>query len=202
MTEFRVMRKDTLVPSIIYLVIGLILVFCPTSTMRTIGYVFATLLLLCGILMVYRYCTKDVNRVFYGNELVYGMILVALSILIYSKVDSFIAIIPMFLGIVILTSGVSKLQYAIGLYRSHYRGQTALFFLAAVNIILGLVLLINPFASMATLVIIIGASLIFSGVTDLLTTVMIDRKMKKVQHMKEEAGPIDVEAREVDNKDE
>lgn len=194
MSVFKEMKKNTIISSLIYVVIGLILTFFPGSTARTIGYAFATVILIAGLGFLYRFATKDIRYSFVGNELVIGAVLVIASIFVYVRVESVISIIPVLLGVVIVVSGISKLQSAIGLHNNHYRGSTTVLVFAVLNLLFGVVLIINPFEAVTTLIMLIGLGLIFSGVTDFVTTFLITRNIMK---MVEKDQIIEVETREL-----
>lgn len=194
MEILKEMKRNAVITSVMYIIIGLILTFFPASTARTIGYAFATVILIVGLSFLYRFIIKDVAYTFVGNELVIGTVFVLASIFIYARVDSVVSFIPILLGIVVLVSGITKLQNAIGLRKMQYQGSTAVLAFAVLNIFFGIVLVFNPFSAVTTLIMLIGLGLVFSGVTDLITTFWIAKNLYKVNKDEE----ITVEAREID----
>ncbi|MDD6571903.1 MAG: DUF308 domain-containing protein [Thermoflexaceae bacterium] len=195
MNVLKEMKKNAMISSLIYVIVGIILTLFPGSTARTIGYAFATVVLIAGLSFLYRFITKDVSYSFVGNEFVIGIVLVMASVFVFMRVDSVVSIIPILLGVVITISGISKLQNAIGLHKMHYSGSTAVLAFAILNIVFGIVLILNPFGAVTTLIMLIGLGLIFSGVTDFVTTFLITRNLMK---MKKNSDIIEVEAREIE----
>lgn len=195
MNVLKEMKKNTIISSVIYIIAGLVLAIFPDSTARTIGYAFATVILIAGLGFLYRFVTKDVKYSFIGNEMVIGSVLVVASIFVYIRVESVVSVIPVLLGIVITVSGISKLQNAIGLHNLHYKGATTVLALAVLNIVFGVVLILNPFGAVTTLIMLIGLGLIFSGVTDFVTTFLITRNLMKTVDKSE---IIEVETRELE----
>lgn len=194
MKILKEMKRNAVITSAVYIIVGLILTFFPASIAVMLGYVFATVILIVGLSFLYRFIIKDVAYTFVGNELVIGTVLVLASIFVYAKADSVVSFIPVLLGIVVLVSGITKLQNAIGLQRMRYQGATAVLAFAVLNIFFGIVLVFNPFSAVTTLIMLIGLGLIFSGVTDLITTFWIAKNIYKVNKDDE----IIVEAREVE----
>lgn len=194
MEIFKTMKKNAVITSVMYVIVGLILTLFPASTARTIGYAFATVILIVGLGFLYRFLIKETAYSFVGNELVIGTVLVLASIFVYVRVDSVVSIIPVLLGIVVLVSGITKLQNAIGLRKMQYQGSTAVLAFAVLNIIFGLVLMFNPFSAVTTLIMLIGLGLIFSGITDLITTFWIAKNLYKTGREEE----IIVSARDVE----
>ncbi|MGN0161269.1 MAG: HdeD family acid-resistance protein [Lachnospiraceae bacterium] len=196
MKFIKYMKKSTIISSVIYIIVGLLLAIFPGSTARTIGYAFATVVLIVGLGFLYRYFSKDVRVLFVGNELVTGIVLVALSLFVFLRVDSVVSVIPFFLGIIITISGVTKLQDAISFQRVRYGGSIYVYVLAVLNIIFGILLMLNPFKAVETLIMLIGFGLVYSGVTDLITLILVT---KNIMRMQDRDGIIEVEAREVDS---
>lgn len=194
MEILKEMKRNAVITSVMYIIVGLILTFFPASTARTIGYAFATVILIVGLSFLYRFIIKEAAYTFVGNELVIGTVLVLASIFVYARVDSVVSFIPVLLGIVVLVSGITKLQNAIGLQKMRYQGSTAVLAFAVLNIFFGIVLVFNPFSAVTTLIMLIGLGLVFSGVTDLITTFWIAKNLYKVNKDEE----IIVEAREID----
>lgn len=178
MNLLKNMKKDTLAAAIVYIFAGLFLLIFPETTAKTIGYAFACILLVMGLRSIFNYMMRDVSVVFYHNDLVIAAVLILASVCVFINVEAVVSIIPFVLGIIVAISGVIKLQNAINLKRLNHGGAMMVFILAAVNIIFGIVLLVNPFKAMATLIRIIGIGLVFSGVTDCFTLFCIARKIR------------------------
>lgn len=194
MKILKEMKRNAVITSALYIIAGLILTFFPASIAVMLGYVFATVILIVGLSFLYRFIIKDVVYTFVGNELVIGTVLVLASIFVYAKADTVVSIIPVLLGIVVLVSGITKLQNAIGLQKMQYQGSTAVLIFAVLNILFGIILVLNPFSAVTTLIMLIGLGLVFSGVTDLITTFWIAKNLSKMSQGEE----IIVEAREVE----
>ncbi|MCM1467604.1 MAG: DUF308 domain-containing protein [Alistipes sp.] len=194
MEILKEMKRNAVITSTIYIIVGLILTFFPASTARTIGYAFATVILIVGLGFLYRFIVKDAAYSFVGNELVIGTVLVLASIFVFVRVESVVSFIPILLGVVVMVSGITKLQNAIGLQKMQYQGSTAVLIFAVLNILFGLVLIFNPFSAVTTLIMLIGIGLVFSGVTDLITTFWIAKNIYKVGR----GGTIVMEGREIE----
>lgn len=194
MEILKEMKRNAVITSTIYIIVGLVLTLFPASTARTIGYAFATVILIAGLGFLYRFVVKDAAYSFVGNELVIGTVLVLASIFVFVRVESVVSFIPVLLGVVVMVSGITKLQNAIGLQKMRYQGSTAVLIFAVLNILFGIVLVFNPFSAVTTLIMLIGLGLVFSGVTDLITTFWIAKNIYKVG----KGAPIVMEGREIE----
>lgn len=81
------------------------------------------------------------------------------------------------MGLAVLISGLIKLQHAVDLFRAKIQGSILLFLMAVISIILGVLAIVNPFEAAATLIMIIGAGLLISGITDIFSGIYFLRKV-------------------------
>lgn len=178
MNIIKNIKKETMAAAVVYICSGLFLTVFPETTAKSIGYVIACFLLIMGLRSIFNYMMRDVSVVFYHNDLVVAALFILASIGVFINVEAVVSVIPFILGIIVSISGVIKLQNAINLKRLNHGGALTVFILAAANIIFGVVLIINPFQVMTTLIRIVGIGLIFSGVTDCFTLFSIAKKIK------------------------
>ena len=99
-------------------------------------------------------------------------------------VDKLTDLVPVVLGFLITISGILKLQNSVDLLRLGHGTWHVAFALAIINIVFGVVLLINPFAK-EILITLVGIGFVYSGATDLYVTISISRKLA---HVEEEYG--------------
>ena len=86
------------------------------------------------------------------------------------------SILPVVLGIGVVLSGILKLQHAFDLKRMGFGTWVRIAITAAINVFIGLIVILNPFSTAAWLMRLVGIAFIFSGVTDLVTTIYVSRK--------------------------
>ncbi len=180
MKFFKELKWNSIVSSLIYIGLGIILFFMPETSLEVILNVIGIGTIIVGILSLIRYFTYDARDSFYRNDFLFGLIGIAIGALIFLRKDIFASLIPFILGIAILISGFVKLQDAIDASRLGYKNSIIYIILAVINIIAGVVVILNPFTTAVMLFMIIGISLIFSGISDIISTVYLSRKIKKI----------------------
>ena len=113
----------------------------------------------------------------YGSpvDFVVGVVFIVLAGLVAKM---FISIIPLVFGIFILICGVLKLEQGIALLRVKSNKAKPVMIIAAVTVAIGLFAAFNPFSAGRVLIVIIGAGLLFSGITDLVTAGFVSKIMK------------------------
>lgn len=173
--------------SCISILAGILLIFFPTTALRAVCYLFGGALFVVGAGNVLSYVLNLLGKEAYQYspqyKLVFGIVMVGLSILAFVKTTWIVSVIPVLLGVIIVVSGIVKLQHALDLRWIGYDGWLPILFLAAMSLILGGVMLFNPFDTAKTLIIAIGIGLVISGCTDLITNVCLKKQVKAYQDL-------------------
>ena len=178
MKFFRELKWDALLTGILYILLGIVALVIPETMERTLGYLLAVVLILAGAVSMIGYLLRDAYQNYYHNDFLHGLLGIGAGILVLFKVDLIIALIPFLLGILVLVSGCSKLQDVIDMKRMGYGNWVIMLVFAVCNVVLGILLMCNPFKSAVLVFRLIGIGLIFSGVTDCFTTCFFARKIK------------------------
>ncbi len=180
-TLFQRFRNQTLFRAAATIVAGLVMVIFPSMTQSTIAYVLSVVLVLFGLFRLLRYFHKTDRDgdgdLEYGSpvDFVVGVVFIVLAGLVAKM---FISIIPLVFGIFILICGVLKLEQGIALLRVKSNKAKPVMIIAAVTVAIGLFAAFNPFSAGRVLIVIIGAGLLFSGITDLVTAGFVSKIMK------------------------
>lgn len=180
-TLFQRFRNQTLFRAAATIVAGLVMVIFPSMTQSTIAYVLSIVLVLFGLFRLLRYFHKTDRDgdgdLEYGSpvDFVVGVVFIVLAGLVAKM---FISIIPLVFGIFILICGVLKLEQGIALLRVKSNKAKPVMIIAAVTVAIGLFSAFNPFSAGRVLIVIIGAGLLFSGITDLVTAGFVSKIMK------------------------
>lgn len=170
------MKWNMVLSAALYMVLGLVLLIFPATTAHTICYLIAGIAIVIGLVNLVVYFTRNITRNYYRNDFVAGLMLMVLGIFVIYKVDLVIALVPFIIGLCIIVSGLFKLQGALDVQRMG--GNAVLILgLAVVNVVIGILMVINPFESAMLLYRLLGAGLLFSGLTDMASTLYLSSKM-------------------------
>jgi len=192
MEMLKEIKWNMILSAALYMALGLILLIFPATTARTICYLIAGIAILIGLVNLVVYFTRNITRNYYRNDFVTGLMLMVLGIFVIYKVDLVIALVPFIIGLCIIVSGLFKLQGALDVQRMG--GNAVLILgLAVVNVVIGILMVINPFDSAMLLYRLLGAGLLFSGLTDMASTLYLSSKMHGyMKKMSEADGAIKV----------
>ena len=157
------------------LICGLVLLLMPELTLVTIANVIGILVIMIGAFFLIGYFLRK-ELAAGNNDLIKGLVIVCIGIFICVKSELVVSVLPVVLGIGVVLSGILKLQHAFDLKRMGFDTWVRIGLTAAVNIFIGLIVILNPFSTVAWLMRLVGIGFLFSGVTDLITTIYVSKK--------------------------
>ena len=198
MKMLKELKWEAILTGVLYILLGIVALAIPETMQKTLGYLIGIVLIVAGLVSIICYLLRDARENYYHNEFVFGILGIVLGAVVLYKVEIVISLIPFILGVLVLCSGCSKLQDAIDLKRLDYGSWLGLLIVAAINIILGVVLIYNPFKAAILLFRVLGVVLILSGAGDCFSTIYFARKLRR---FKQEQDALDSTFEEVDPKD-
>ena len=172
------------------LVIGILLLINPVSFTSGIIVLLGVSMLATGILFGYKYFRMDAEEAKKGNMLTFAILLVMVGAFCILRSDWFIATFPILTvlyGVMMLISGVSKIQTMVDMLRLQNNKWFWAGINAAVSIVCAVIILWSPFTSTALLWIFAGVSLIVEAVLDIVTIFLAYIGKKVVEEIIEEA---------------
>lgn len=176
------MRNEKFVPFILPLLCVVLGVFAFTTAdtaLQMICYLTSLVLILLGLMSIARYLRGTAQENFGNNGFVSGCILLLLGVAAIIRARSIVLVIPFVLGFLIAVNGIRELQNAIDVYKLGLQGQWIVVVIALINLVFGIVIMINPGLTVAILMKVIGCGLIISGLADFITTVVVFGKGRK-----------------------
>ena len=104
---------------------------------------------------------------FFQADLVVSVLLLAFGIFALFQPEAVLSILPIALGVYLLMECAVKVQRALALKRFGYAHWWSVLVLGAIAAALGLLLIVNPFPAAETMLMVLGASLVVDGASDL-----------------------------------
>ena len=181
MSLLKQLKWNLILLAVIFIALGIVLILWPGATMKTICYLLAAMLLALGVVSLINYLRKDISGIIYRYDLVVGLCAILGGILVIVKVDKLTDLIPAVLGFLVTMSGIMKMQNSVDMLRLGHGTWHVAFAMAIVNIVAGIVLLMNPFEAPQILIMCLGIALVYSGITDLYVTISISRRLSQLK---------------------
>ena len=186
---FRQMRLSFLVASILYVILGLVLLIWPGVSATVFCWAFGSLLLAYGAVTILTFFFRDSRAGSFVFELLLGIVAAALGLLVLLRPVVVASVLPVIVGLFILVDGLVNLKRALELRSMMYERWIVPLVLSLISVGLGLLVLFHPFLAAEALVMVIGAVFLYTGVSDLWTIFQVSRWTK--EFLKRNPGDID-----------
>lgn len=156
-------KWNLILMSIMYIGLGIFLLIMPGTALNVVCYALGAVVLLCAVVQLVRYFT--VERGIFQSQLtlISGIICLGLGAFLIIRSDIVVRILPIVFGLFVIFDSLGRVQNALELRRCDYPSWKGFLLLALLSIALGVIMIIDPFGSMETLVMAIGIILIFEG---------------------------------------
>lgn len=186
---FHNMKLSFLLAAVLYIILGLILLIWPGVSATVFCYAFGGILLIYGVVTIVSFFLRDSRQGSFVFELFLGIVAAALGLLFLLRPVIVASVLPVILGLFIVVDGLVNLKRALELRRMLYVRWTVPLVLSAVSAVLGLVIVFQPFLAAEALVMLIGAVLIYEGLSDLWTIFRVSQWTKEYR----KHHPVDVD---------
>lgn len=169
--RLKELKWSFIVAALIYVALGVVLLVWPGATTAALCTLLGVFLLGYGAFQVIGFFlrTEDVSWGWGVMDLVVGIAALGFGIFALMRPDVVLAILPTVLGCAVIVDSCILLKRSFQLRSLGMERWWIALLLASVNILFGVVVIFNPFASMELLVRIIGGVLIYEGISDLIT---------------------------------
>lgn len=186
MNEVKQFSKSYILVSALYVVLGIVLLVWPNTSLRIICYGLGFVMVVLGITYGIIYFTKENLSGFLQMDLVIGIICLAFGVFVLLNPTFLATVLPFAMGIILLLGAVVKIQSALNMRRLRFEKWYVVLICALVIIVMGIVLLCNPFAKEQHMVLYIGVCLIADGMTNLVSLLFIQIRVKKLAKIQKE----------------
>lgn len=172
-------KWSSIVIAICYIVAGSLFLYDTNITKEIICTWIGYGLLACGLVYIVSYFIRPKHESFLKNDFRDGMILLTLGILPLVKKNMFLELVYFIIAVVIMISGYKKLQDCVDAWRLGAKHGVLYFVLASISIVIGLVIMLDTTINTRPLHYLIAGGLLFSGISDLISTIFLASKMSK-----------------------
>lgn len=167
---------ETLISCICEVVIGILLLINPIGFTKGIIICLGVLLSVIGIFNIVIYFRAEPEKAEKTNGLSKGLIMTLCGLFCILKPTWFITAFPImtvFYGVIILVSGIGKLQWSVDMLRKKQKYWFIALIGALLSLLFATLIITNPFASTAILWTFIAVSLIVEAIADIFTFIFL-----------------------------
>ena len=163
----RYIKSGMMLLSIAYIIIGMMLLIMPQTSLLWICYAFGAVVLVTGIVCLIQYARIRGTGFTAPFMLVGGVITAGLGIFTLAKPQVVASFLPIVFGIFIRVDGLSRVGTAIDLAKRKGQKWWMLLLLSVVSVALGVLLVLHPFDAAVSVVMVCGILLIVEGALNL-----------------------------------
>lgn len=178
MDKIKAFKVENILTALLYVALGVVLIMFPESIAKTLIYTIATIVIAVGVIKIISYFLKREQAGYSNAGIVSGLIFIVIGLFILTSTKIIISVIPFMMGVCILVSAYSKLQYVLQLSKYTNEKNRGMFLAAIITFILGIVLIFNPFRAAKWMIRLVGICIAFTGASDLITGIYFYRKMR------------------------
>lgn len=161
--------------------LGAMLIAVPDFSAALLGIICGIILTLFGVIKLIGYFSKDLYRLAFQYDLIFGIVLIAVGGVILARPESVLNFICIALGLTVLADGISKIRISVESKRFGIREWWLILASAILTSAMGLVLMFRPAQSVRVMMIILGVTLLLEGILNLCTVITAVKIIKHQQ---------------------
>lgn len=168
-------RSASIWIALLYMVMGGLLLAFPAATSTVFVWALAGGAAAYGLSHLLRYLQTRKNGAASPADLFLTVLPLAFAVFALVWPQTLLSFLPLVLGSLLLMDGVGKLPLTVAALRSHTPDTTALLLSSLIPLVLGILIVVNPFQTVQLVVRIFGLGLIADGVADFATVLTARR---------------------------
>ncbi len=178
--------KSSIISAIVLIAVGLLLIFNSEGTIFTISYVIGGILIAIGAVAIIKFIsTMKEPEKNYDFNIVYGIVCIIMGVLVIGHPKAISTIISIILGVVIIASSATKLQYTLQMKKEGNAAWKVTMVIALISLLCGVVLVFNPFGSAKAITEIVGIFILIYAILDIISTLSIKKTFDGVAQIED-----------------
>lgn len=186
-------RRMELLMAMISLILGVIMVIFPQKTMSVICYVIAGAILLYGVIDIISYFTSKSYEGNFSLTLLRGVVASVIGIIIFIRPSYLSTFIPIVLGILLIIDGITSIQKSVFLKNNNVYFWHISMTESILTLALGIFVLINPLSAQTAIIICLGISFIWYGITSVWNYLYVQKKINFIREAELKNEIIDID---------
>ena len=162
-------KMYTLLVSLLYVIMGIIMVLNPGFILDAVNYIVGILVLLYGVIYVARFLGRSALNTLTKFSLLAGLLCITFGIYILLNPTLLSSIIPFAAGMLLLVDGLGKLRDSLAFKKAGYQHWWLGLVISILFVGFGIYMILNAFNVSKLVVRVIGIVLIADAISDLWT---------------------------------
>lgn len=170
---FKKLKNSYIVVAVAYVVFGMSLAIKPELSSTVICFAVGALCLIYSITALIKYFTDGRRNYYIEPNFILPVVMAIFGFVIIVRPSIIVSILPVIVGIVLIISGIMKLQDSFNLKKYAYKKWFVVLIFSIVSIVLGVVVILNPFGTGLLFIRIVGIFFTVDGLLSITSGVML-----------------------------
>ena len=175
----KIMKKtgwSSLLSSIIFAILGIILIARPEGTIKAISYILGAMFMMVGIYKIIDYFKTKGKYDFFNYDLAFGIIAIIIGIVTIVYIKTIGTIFRIIIGVWIIYSAIMRLNLAFKLKTMGSRAWISSLVIALIMLVCGLYILFTSSAIVVT----IGTIILIYSILDIIESIIFLINIKEI----------------------
>ena len=176
----NIIKKElnvSIITSIIYIILGIVVIANPETTLTIISKAIAILAIIYGIVVTIINIANLKNE----GSLLFGILLIVMGIALLIYPNSLSVLISLGIGIWFISSSVNRIKFAVLLKDIKELNWLIVLISAIITLLIGISFVFTPLASAVMVAIISGILMVIYSIIDIFEIIFIKRNMKVIE---------------------
>lgn len=182
---FKRFTNSILMTSIVFLIIGILLIVLPKESINVIGIIAAVGLIINGCVLVL-IDIKAKNHYLPIDTFLEGIVSILLGILLVAYPSALAILLTIALGVYIITSSINVMKFSLSLKNVNSSKWLPLLMLSILDLILGILSICNPFAASLSYVTFVGIIILVHALLSIIDVLTLKNDVKNFEKLVKE----------------
>ncbi len=183
MEVIKKLKRSAYFVSIIYIIIGLIMLLNPVFVRNAVNYIMGVFAILYGIVYIISLYQKKDTEFFSKFDLLGGILCISFGLFLIVNPDILFSLIPFCAGVIIFMDSITLIYQSISLKRLNTEKWWINLIISLVFLAFSVFIILNSKNISDTLIRIIGLFLIFDAISDFVITLILSKKIEKTREI-------------------
>ena len=167
----------SIISSLIYIVIGIVIICNPQITVSIVGVSVAILSIVCGAVIT----IINIANIKEESSLLFGIFAIVMGIALLIYPNSLSILISLGIGILFIASSVTRLKFAVVLKDSKEVNSLIILISSIITLIIGISFIFMPLISAVTLTVVSAIMMIVYAIIDIFEVILIKKNIDKIE---------------------
>ena len=165
--QLKLAKNGYIIMSVLFMVLGACLIIWPDCSMAVFCTAVGIMLIVYGLIKILGYFSRDIYCLAFQFDLAFGILLMAVGVILIARKNFAVDLIFSVFGILILADVLFKIQMSVDAKRFGLALWWQILLVALVTRVIGVLVFIRPFEAAAMMMVLVGFSILLEGILNL-----------------------------------